>query len=386
MKFENILPVNYVNSLLVGRLFDPVNQGPCVVIVKEDELWDITPDVPTVSQLLEQDNYLEIIQSAKPYQKWCLQEIIDNSLCLDNTKPFLLAPHDLQVIKACGVTFVGSMLERVIEERANGDFSKAQNIRNKITAIIGNKLSNIQPGSEQAQHIKKVLIDEGIWSQYLEVGIGPDAEVFTKAPVLSAVGFGQRIGILQKSQWNNPEPELVLVINSKGEVRGASLGNDVNLRDIEGRSALLLGKAKDNNGSCAVGPFIRLFDSQFGIDQLKELNIKLSVTGDDGFRMEGSNSIDQISRPLEELVQQTIGKHHQYPDGLILFTGTLFAPTKDRGESGNGFTHKENDIVQISANELGLLYNQVGYSEQLPPWNFGISDLFTNLAKRHLLK
>lgn len=386
MKFEDVLPVDYANSSLIGRVFDPEVGGPCVVVVNGDELWDITPEALTVSQLLEQDNHLDIIRNAKPAKKWSLQEVVNNSLQEDYSKPFLLSPNDLQVIKACGVTFIGSMLERVIEERASGDPLKAQDIRRKITAVIGDKLSNIQPGSEKASHVKNVLIEEGVWSQYLEVGIGPDAEVFTKSPVLSAVGFGQKIGILSASKWNNPEPELVLVVNSKGQIKGASLGNDVNLRDIEGRSALLLGKAKDNNASCAIGPFIRLFDESFNIDSLRTLEIQLSVEGeDDGFTLQGVNSISQISRDLTDLVQQTLGKHHQYPDGFVLFTGTLFAPTDDRDVKGEGFTHKCGDIVKISAKEIGLLQNQVEKSESLPPWNFGIGALMSNLARRNLL-
>ena len=159
------------------------------------------------------------------------------------------------------MTFATSMLERVIEEKARGNPAAASAIRTEIQSLIGDDLSQLKPGSAQAMALKQVLIAQGAWSQYLEVGIGPDAEIFTKAPVLAAVGCGDDAGLHPASQWNNPEPEVVLAINSRGEVVGATLGNDVNLRDVEGRSALLLGKAKDNNASASVGPFIRLYST-----------------------------------------------------------------------------------------------------------------------------
>ncbi|HAG57867.1 MAG TPA: fumarylacetoacetate hydrolase, partial [Arthrobacter bacterium] len=217
---------------------------------------------------------------------------------------------------------------------------------------------------------------EGLWSQYLEVGIGPDPEVFTKAPVLSSVGLGAGIGIPAFSSWNNPEPELVLIATSDGTVVGATLGNDVNLRDVEGRSALLLGKAKDNNASSALGPLIRLFDDGFTLETLRHEEILLRVEGQDGYSLEGRNSVSRISRPFEELVAATIGKHHQYPDGFALFTGTLFAPTQDRDHPGQGFTHHMGDTVTIRSRHLGALVNVVGAAEELPEWSFGLRRLF----------
>ena len=225
---------------------------------------------------------------------------------------------------------------------------------------------------------------QGIWSQYLEVGIGKDAEVFTKAPVLSSVGTGSDVGIRTDSHWNNPEPEVVLAVNSRGVIQGAALGNDVNLRDIEGRSALLLGKAKDNNASCAIGPFIRLFDDSFTLDHVRLEVVHLRVTGEDGFVMDGVNSMDQISRDPLDLVQQVMGAH-QYPDGFMLFLGTLFAPTQDRGQKGAGFTHHLGDKVCISSQHLGVLCNRVSHSETAAPWQFGLRALFNNLAARGLL-
>ncbi|NUS36575.1 MAG: fumarylacetoacetate hydrolase, partial [Pseudarthrobacter sp.] len=294
----------------------------------------------------------------------------------------LLAPVDLQVIKACGVTFVDSMVERVIEERCAGDAARAAEVRELVGRALGGSLADLRPGSAQAAEAKRVLIAEGLWSQYLEVGIGPDPEVFTKAPVLSSVGLGADIGIPAFSSWNNPEPELVLIVTSRGEVVGATLGNDVNLRDVEGRSALLLGKAKDNNASSALGPLIRLFDGSFTLDTLRNEEILLRVEGPDGYVLEGRNSVARISRPFEELVAATHGRHHQYPDGFALYTGTLFAPAQDRDEPGQGFTHKHGDVVTISSRHLGALVNRVGPCEELPAWSFGLRELFSYLARQ----
>jgi fumarylacetoacetate (FAA) hydrolase family protein len=301
------------------------------------------------------------------------------------TQPWLLAPCDLQVVKACGVTFARSMLERVIEEMADGEFARAQQARERVVAIIGDSLRDVRPGSEEAARIKEALLAEDMWSQYLEVGIGPDAEVFTKSPVMSAVGHGAEIGLLPASQWNNPEPEIVLAVNSRGQTKGVTLGNDVNLRDLEGRSALLLGKSKDNNASCAIGPLLRLFDETYSIEDVRQAEIDLEVTGQDGFRLVGHSSMKEISRDPLDLVSQTIGRHHQYPDGFVLFLGTMFAPVEDRDVPGEGFTHKLGDVVSISTDRLGTLRNTVQLSTECPEWDFGITALMRNLAARELL-
>ncbi|MCG8356605.1 MAG: fumarylacetoacetate hydrolase, partial [Kiloniellales bacterium] len=303
----------------------------------------------------------------------------------DPALPYFLAPCDLQALKACGVTFVRSLLERVIEEHIKGDPSAAEAARRTITAEIGADLAEVVPGSEQAARLQDALIARGLWSQYIEVGIGPDAEVFSKSQPLSAVGTGAEIGLHPDSVWNNPEPEVVLVINARGETVGATLGNDVNLRDIEGRSALLLGRSKDNNGSCASGPFIRLFDTGYGIDDLRRTEVELLVEGDDGFRLSGRSAMSEISRDPLDLAAQAIGPNHQYPDGLLLFTGTMFAPIEDRDVPGEGFTHKLGDRVTISSPDLGALVNRVGLSNQIPPWDFGIAALMQNLSARGLL-
>jgi fumarylacetoacetate (FAA) hydrolase family protein len=289
------------------------------------------------------------------------------------------------VIKAAGVTFAASMLERVIEEQTRGDASRAVEVRSRVRALIGDDLAAIVPGSAQAMKLKALLIEQGLWSQYLEVGIGPDAEVFTKAPVLAAVGTGAEIGIHPKSEWNNPEPEVVLAVNSRGRIVGAALGNDVNLRDFEGRSALLLSKAKDNNASCAIGPFIRLFDKTFSLDDVRAQEVELLVEGDDGFVMRGSSSMKRISRDPQDLAEQTLNDNHQYPDGFMLFLGTLFAPTEDRGAPGQGFTHRVGDSVTIRSAQLGALRNRVNTSDKVRPWRFGLRALMANLAARGLL-
>jgi fumarylacetoacetate (FAA) hydrolase family protein len=386
MNHADLLPADCDRATLIGRVFDPEVDGPCLVHLRGDSLVDVTAAGPTISQLLEGPAPAAALMSVPATRHFPLAEVLDNSMARNHDRPYLLAPCDLQAVKACGVTFARSMVERVIEERARGDFRAAAAIREQISNAVGGQLRDLKPGSPEAAHAKTVLMEAGYWSQYLEVGIGPDAEVFTKAPVMSSVGLGAEIGILRKSVWNNPEPEAVVVVNSRGEILGATLGNDVNLRDIEGRSALLLGKAKDNNASSTIGPFIRLFDAGFSLDDVRRLELSLKVSGaEDGYVLEGSSSMREISRDPTELVQHTIGRHHQYPDGFVLFLGTLFAPIQDRDHPGQGFTHKPGDRVEIAAAALGKLVNTVTYVEEAAPWVFGIGALMRNLAARGLL-
>ncbi|KAJ57028.1 fumarylacetoacetate hydrolase [Actibacterium mucosum KCTC 23349] len=373
-----------LGGLFVGRIWDPACQGPVVVTLRDGAFVDITAKAaPTVRDICEMDNPATYVRTAPGRVLGDADTIAQNPT--DTDQLHMLAPCDLQSVKACGVTFASSMVERVIEEQAAGDPAKAQAIRAKIGGIIGGSLKNIEAGSAQAADVKAALIEEGLWSQYLEVGIGPDAEVFSKAQILSSVGYGAQIGLHPISNWNNPEPEVVLAVSSKGRIVGATLGNDVNLRDVEGRSALLLSKAKDNNGSCAIGPMIRLFDDSFSLDDVRQAELTLNVTGPEGYVLEGHSSMNQISRDPEELVRQTIGRHHQYPDGLVLFLGTLFAPTEDRDTPGEGFTHKLGDVVSISAPGFGTLRNTVRLSTECPEWVFGPSHLMRNLAGRDLL-
>ncbi|MGR9173590.1 fumarylacetoacetate hydrolase family protein [Rhizobiales bacterium] len=374
-------------GLFVGRVWNPDVAGPSIVTLRDGALVDITStDAPTLSALLERADAADFVRAASGKALGTLEAIAANSTGKpDASKAHLLAPADLQAVKACGVTFAQSMIERVIEEKAAGNPDRAASIRERVSTLIGGSLTNIKAGSPEAAKVKQALIEEGIWSQYLEVGIGPDAEVFTKSPVLSSVGWGADVGLHPISTWNNPEPEIVLAVNSRGEIKGATLGNDVNLRDVEGRSALLLGKAKDNNASCSIGPFIRLFDASYSLDDVRKAELDLKVTGKDGFVLHGKSSMSQISRDPTDLVKQTVGAHHQYPDGFMLFLGTLFAPTQDRDAKNQGFTHKVGDIVEISSAGLGALVNTVRLSTECPPWTFGISALMGNLAKRGLL-
>lgn len=351
--------------------------------MRGDRLVDITAAAPTVADLLDSDDPAALATSAPGGRAWALGKVLAAAPGTD--APHLLAPCDLQVIKACGVTFARSMVERVIEERARGDPARAAAIRAEIASVIGGTLGEIRAGSPEAARAKQILMQGGYWSQYLEVGIGPDAEVFTKAPVLSAVGHGAEVGVLPSSAWNNPEPEIVLAVDPRGTVRGAALGNDVNLRDIEGRSALLLGKAKDNNGSAAIGPFIRLFDAGFTLDDVRAAELELTVTGTDGYVLKGASSMEEISRDPLDLVAQTVSRHHQYPDGIMLFLGTLFAPTEDRDVKGQGFTHKVGDVVTIASAKLGRLINTVNHTDKVPEWRFGSRSLMRNLAARGLL-
>ncbi len=371
----------------VGRVWNPDVQGPSVVLRQGDVLVDVTSRRhPTLQGLLEDDDPAATAKAAESTPLGMLADILANSTeTPDPSKPYMLAPADLQPIKACGVTFVSSMLERVIEEQAEGDPAKADDIRAQCNAILGDNLRAVVPGSENAARLKETLIEQGVWSQYLEVGIGPDAEVFSKSQAMSSMGYGASIGLHPISTWNNPEPEITLAVNSRGEIKGVTLGNDVNLRDVEGRSALLLSKAKDNNASCAIGPMVRLFDDTYTMDDMRHAELSLRVTGEDGFVLQGASSMAQISRDPEALVEAAFGAHHQYPDGFMLMLGTLFAPTEDRDEPGGGFTHKLGDVVEISEPALGRLQNTVRLSTECPPWTFGTGALMRNLASRNLL-
>ena len=372
-----LLPEDGTTGTLVGRAWIPASAGaiagPSVVAIRAGGVFDLSADFATMSGLLE-----------RPHPAAAVRAVAGRHIGSVESTQFL-APCDLQVLKAAGVTFASSLLERVIEEQAKGDPAQAGVVRSRVLELLGGSLAGLVPGSTQAMQLKALLVRQNLWSQYLEVGIGPDAEVFTKAPVLSSVGPGAEIGIHPDSEWNNPEPEIVLAVNSRGEVAGVTLGNDVNLRDFEGRSALLLGKAKDNNASCAIGPFIRLFDTSYSIDDVRRCTVNLEVRGQDGFVLRGDSAMAQISRDPLDLVRQTIGRHHQYPDGFMLFLGTMFAPTQDRDHPGGGFTHKLGDIVRISSARLGMLENTVNFSDRIAPWKFGLRDLFANLAARGLL-
>jgi fumarylacetoacetate (FAA) hydrolase family protein len=385
----SLLPVDLPRALLIGRVWrhGAIN-GPCVVAVRDGQVFDISGTVPTVADLLEREDVLDVARHASGEALGSVLSLIDTALDVQShgNAPRLLAPCDVQPIKACGVTFAVSLLERVIEEQAAGDVTRAAAIRSSIQEMIGSDLSAIRPGSPAAERLKQDLIARGAWSQYMEVGIGVDAEVFSKSQPMSAVGLGAQVGLHAESHWNNPEPEIVLAVNSRAQVVGATLGNDVNLRDIEGRSALLLGKAKDNNASCAIGPFIRLFDEQLTLDSIRNAEVSLLIEGeDDGFRLDGVSRMREISRDPLDLVQQVCSSHHQYPDGFMLFLGTMFSPIKDRDAAGAGFTHHLGDRVTISSPLLGALVNQVQRCEAIPPWTFGIRALYRNLSERGLL-
>jgi fumarylacetoacetate (FAA) hydrolase family protein len=376
------------DGILLGRAKVPGYAEPRIVTIRDGKLVDITAKgMATVRDIAESGKAAAHVSAAPGIVLGDAEAIVANSRSAQTSDslPVLLSPIDLQVIKASGVTFVVSLLERVIEEQARGDKSRADALRQDILDLIGTDLSELVPGSEAAMNVKAALVERGVWSQYLEVGIGPDAEIFTKGQVMSSVGFGAEVGLHPISSWNNPEPEVALLVTSKGDIIGATLGNDVNLRDVEGRSALLLGKAKDNNASAALGPFIRLFDATFTLDSVKQAEIALRVEGTDGFVLEGQSNMSQISRTPESLVAATIGEHHQYPDGFVLYLGTMFAPVKDRDGVGKGFTHKIGDSVSISTPTLGTLTNTVNLSTKCPPWTYSTSHLMRDLARADLL-
>ncbi len=386
------LPDDHGRATLIGRAWVPGPlAGPSPVLIRDGNAFDLSQVVPTCAELMNRDDPVAIattaVTSGRATPIGRLADMLANSAAdrRNPNRPHFLCPVDLQAVRACGVTFIASMLERVIEEQAKGDPAAAESIRSSLGEEMGGELHATKPGSAEAMRLKDSLIRRGMWSQYLEVGIGPDAEVFTKAQPLSAVGTGAEIGILASSSWNNPEPELVLVINRAGKVVGAMLGNDVNLRDYEGRSALLLGRAKDNNASCALGPFVRLLDQHYSVNELRRTEIQVEVTGVDGFRVEGKYSVAQISRDPLDLAAQTLNREHQYPDGLALFMGTAFAPVQDRDEPGRGFTHKLGDVVTVRSPTLGALSNRINYCDRIAPWTFGACELMRNLSARGLI-
>jgi fumarylacetoacetate (FAA) hydrolase family protein len=384
----NCLPRDADRAHLVARVFAPDAGGPTLVRVTRRGVFELSRIAPTASQLFDLEDPVAAVDAMRVESPLAALEAVladSDPQTRRPDAPYFLAPCDLQALKASGVTFVSSMLERVIEEQARGDPAKAESVRRAIVAVIGENLRAVKPGSAAAAKLKDVLVAQGVWSQYLEVGIGPDAEIFTKAQPMSAIGLGADIGIHPASAWNNPEPEIVLAVNNRGETVGATLGNDVNLRDFEGRSALLLGKAKDNNASCAIGPFVRLFDADFTIDDVRRAHLILRIDGADGFVLDGESSMTEISRDPLDLVSHAIGPNHQYPDGLMLFLGTMFAPTQDRHGPGQGFTHDIGDIVTIATSSLGALVNRVERSDRIAPWTFGAGALMRNLARRGLV-
>jgi fumarylacetoacetate (FAA) hydrolase family protein len=381
------LPSDFPSGALAGRVWRPDAEGPSVVAVRSDGVFDVSATFPTSRDLCDAPDPAAALHAAVGERLGSLEALLANTPpdTRDRNRPWLLAPIDLQAIKAAGVTFATSMLERVIEERARGDRNAAERLRGQMIGLIGADLKTLKPGSPAAMKLKEALIAEGAWSQYLEVGIGPDAEIFTKSQPMSAVGTGADAGFHSGSLWNNPEPEAVLLIASTGKIVAATLGNDVNLRDFEGRSALLLGKAKDQNASCAVGPFLRLFDASFSLDDVRAMAISLEIEGEDGFRLEGGSSMREISRDPADLAGQLIGRHHDYPDGAALFLGTMYAPVADRDAPGKGFTHKPGDIVSVSAEKLGRLTNRMKHAHECPRWTFGAGALMRNLALRGLI-
>lgn len=394
IEFNEIIPNSANKGTWIGRCMVPAFlaykgiEGPHVVQIKSGKVYDLSPYFNSTSDLINTDGVVEVLNNLKGLRVLAeLSETIENSIYTKkkNAVPYLIAPNDIQSIKACGVTFIKSLLERVIEEKAGGNVQHAHKIRETINQTLGGDLSKVVPGSPETEALKKQFKEAGLWSQYLEVGIGKDAEVFTKSQPMSSVGFGAEIGVLESSIWNNPEPEIVLAVSSKGRIVGATLGNDVNLRDYEGRSALLLGEAKDQNGSCSIGPLFRLFDATFSLEDVKNCDVELSIEGNDGFVSVGTNKMAEISRSPENLVAQVIGENHQYPDGFVLFLGTMFAPSEDRNKEGEGFTHEIGDKVKISSKHLGILINWVNTCNQLPKWNYGISSFIEYCIKRKVL-
>ncbi len=376
------LPSDHQAATLLGRCWCPRRARGMPVLCKDGALHEL--ELPTIAHILNTADPAQVVRASAGTVLVQLEAALE--AVGDRTRPHLLPPVDLQPIKAAGVTFVDSMLERVIEEATRGDAATAAEARAAILEAIGDDVARLTPGSPEAMAFREAMLAADRWSPYLEVGLGPDAELFTKGSPMSGVGTGMPVGIRSDSDWNNPEPEVVLVIAPDGRIVGATLGNDVNLRDWEGRSALLLGRAKDNRSSASIGPFIRLFDCHLGgafdLDVVRREVVTLEVDGPEGFKLEAESSMARISRDPADLAAQLFDDH-DWPDGVVLYLGTMFAPTRDRPRedgttvAGDGFTHRIGDRVRISSARLGGLENEVRTCAACPPWTEGVSGLIT---------
>jgi len=167
-------------------------------------------------------------------------------------------------------------------------------------------------------------------------------ELFFKANGWRVVGHGAPIRVRADSQWDVPEPELVLVVAADGGIVGYATGNDVSSRSIEGENPLYLPQAKVYDGSCAIGPGIRLCD----VDTMRDLPIALEIHRNGSAAFSGSTRTSQIKRGLEELAGWLLRELRQ-PGGVFLFTGTGIVPGED-------FTLRSGDVVRIDIDGLTL--------------------------------
>jgi 2-dehydro-3-deoxy-D-arabinonate dehydratase len=245
----------------------------------------------------------DILEAEAPGQ--AAASILDSSAKIALSEVKLLTPVDEQEIWAAGVTYKRSKTARMEESEAAA-------------------------------------------SCYDRVYDSPRPELFLKATPHRVSGPGQPLRIRVDSEWNVPEPELTLVINTKKTLVGFTIGNDMSSRDIEGDNPLYLPQAKVYNQSAGVGPWITLADS---MPPREEIGISLTIRRDGEVAFEGQTGIDQMARTFEDLIGW-LGRDNSFPAGVMLMTGTGIVPDSN-------FTLQAGDSVDITIDGIGTLSNPI---------------------------
>jgi len=265
-----------------------------VGIVDDDTIvvLNLDAEVPSLAAILESDDPQAVASSRH-----------GDRLPLDSVD--ILAPIDEQEVWAAGVTYKRSQTARMEESEAAA-------------------------------------------SCYDRVYASPRPELFLKATPNRVAGPGQPVRIRVDAEWNVPEPELTLVINSRKQLVGYTVGNDMSSRDIEGENPLYLPQAKVYNQCCGLGPWITLVDA---FPPRDEARIRLEIRRDGTSVFQGETCLDQMARTSEDLIQW-LGRDNDFPHGVFLLTGTGIVPDSD-------FTLLAGDIVDISIDGIGTLTNPV---------------------------